>query len=201
MSPKAKSINLDQLQGEVEKLLALLIDRQPGMMSWNQCLGERLDGILALIAEPSGPLTPNNPILIPALPAYSVADRRADTTKPKLYLGGQFKKEFLGQDLSGTAETLVCVNPLEQSSDGSTIISKLGGEQASETSVGQMLWLIDNGMLDTNKWYVFFIGGADGKFWAVRCGWLSGYSEWALEAYSLSNVWLAGYQIVSPVSQ
>jgi uncharacterized protein YlxW (UPF0749 family) len=45
-----KKINLDELQREVEKLQALLNDRQPGHMSWNQLLHERLQNLHALIA-------------------------------------------------------------------------------------------------------------------------------------------------------
>ena len=33
---KEKGINLDKLQGEAEKLLSLLKDRQPGLMAWNE---------------------------------------------------------------------------------------------------------------------------------------------------------------------
>lgn len=44
------SVSLDQLQDEAEKLLALLKDRQTGMMSWHFCLNERLKGFYSLIA-------------------------------------------------------------------------------------------------------------------------------------------------------
>ncbi len=42
-------MNLNELQQEVEKLLALLKDRQTGLMSWNMSLDERLKAILKLI--------------------------------------------------------------------------------------------------------------------------------------------------------
>lgn len=38
-------MNLDELQTETEKLLALLNDRQPGFMTWNLFLVERLTAI------------------------------------------------------------------------------------------------------------------------------------------------------------
>lgn len=43
-----KGIDLDELQQEVEKLLALLKDRQKGMMSWHSFLHERLQKLHAL---------------------------------------------------------------------------------------------------------------------------------------------------------
>jgi hypothetical protein len=42
-------MNLDDLQNEVEKLLALLRDRQPGLFAWNDFMRERLSAIKAMI--------------------------------------------------------------------------------------------------------------------------------------------------------
>ena len=44
-------MNLDELQTEVEKLLALLKDRERGLMSWNMLLAEKLKTIKALIEK------------------------------------------------------------------------------------------------------------------------------------------------------
>jgi hypothetical protein len=44
-------MDLDELQAETEKLLALLRDRQNGTMSWNMALHERLLKLVALAAE------------------------------------------------------------------------------------------------------------------------------------------------------
>lgn len=44
-------INLDEVQQEIEKLLALLKDRQPGMMGWNMFLNERLNKVHTLISS------------------------------------------------------------------------------------------------------------------------------------------------------
>jgi hypothetical protein len=44
-------MNLDELQAEVEKLLALLKDRQQGLMTWNEFLVERLKNIKALMEK------------------------------------------------------------------------------------------------------------------------------------------------------
>lgn len=46
-------MDLDKLQNEVEKLLALLKDRQPGFMTWNMFLAERLSAIKKM-AEDAG---------------------------------------------------------------------------------------------------------------------------------------------------
>lgn len=42
---KQSGIDLDELQGETEKLLALLKDRQHGLMTWNMFMKERLENI------------------------------------------------------------------------------------------------------------------------------------------------------------
>lgn len=45
---QANPIDLDQLQAEVEKLLALLKNREPGLMTWNMFLHDRLQSIFKL---------------------------------------------------------------------------------------------------------------------------------------------------------
>ena len=42
---KSETPNLDELQKEVEKLLTLLKDRQPGLVSWHTFLQQRIDDI------------------------------------------------------------------------------------------------------------------------------------------------------------
>ncbi len=49
-----KSIDLDELQQEAEKLLALLRDRQPGLMSWHGFLDERLRNIHTITSKVLG---------------------------------------------------------------------------------------------------------------------------------------------------
>jgi hypothetical protein len=49
-----KGINLDELQQETEKLLALLRDRQPGMFTWNDFLVERMTKIHTLTTKALG---------------------------------------------------------------------------------------------------------------------------------------------------
>ncbi len=44
-------MDLDELESEVEKLLALLRNRQPGLMTWNMFLGERLKSIVDMAAR------------------------------------------------------------------------------------------------------------------------------------------------------
>ena len=51
---KKKSIKLDDLQLETEKLLALLNDRQPGLMSWNEFMQERLQNLHRLTSQALG---------------------------------------------------------------------------------------------------------------------------------------------------
>ncbi|MBI2482262.1 MAG: hypothetical protein HYV76_01730 [Candidatus Vogelbacteria bacterium] len=49
-----KGINLDDLQQETEKLLSLLKDRQPGLMTWNEFMQERLQNLHKLAAQALG---------------------------------------------------------------------------------------------------------------------------------------------------
>lgn len=46
---KPKSINLDDLQWEAEGLMTLLKDREPGLMSWNMLLKDKLKNIHEII--------------------------------------------------------------------------------------------------------------------------------------------------------
>lgn len=48
--PTRQSINLDDLQEQAEKLVALLRDRQPGLISWHMFLAERLKNLRAMIS-------------------------------------------------------------------------------------------------------------------------------------------------------
>ena len=47
-------INLDELQQEIEKLLVLLKDRQPGLMSWNEFVRKRLTNLHSLTSKALG---------------------------------------------------------------------------------------------------------------------------------------------------
>ena len=44
-------VNLDELQSEVENLLALIRNRQPGLMSWNKFMREHLQNLHKLTAQ------------------------------------------------------------------------------------------------------------------------------------------------------
>jgi len=47
-------VNLDELQQEAEKLVALLKDRQSGLMSWNMLMKERVESIHNMTGEVLG---------------------------------------------------------------------------------------------------------------------------------------------------
>ena len=49
-----KGFNLDELQQETKKLLSLLENRQPGLMTWNEFLYERLQGLYKLTSQALG---------------------------------------------------------------------------------------------------------------------------------------------------
>ena len=54
MRTTEKGVNLDDLQQETEKLLALLKDREPGLMTWNEFLHERLQNLHKLTSQALG---------------------------------------------------------------------------------------------------------------------------------------------------
>lgn len=47
-STPEKVLDLDELQQEAQKLVALLKDRQPGLMTWNEMVRDRLTSIHAM---------------------------------------------------------------------------------------------------------------------------------------------------------
>lgn len=49
-----KGINFDDLQQETEKLRALLKDRQPGLLTWNEFMQERLQNLHRLTSQALG---------------------------------------------------------------------------------------------------------------------------------------------------
>ena len=49
-----KGINLDDLQQEAEKLLSLLKDRHPGLMTWNDFMRKRLQNLHELASQALG---------------------------------------------------------------------------------------------------------------------------------------------------
>jgi hypothetical protein len=46
-----RSLNLDQLQEESDKMSNLLKDRQTGMVSWHQFMHERVNNMYSLVAQ------------------------------------------------------------------------------------------------------------------------------------------------------
>lgn len=56
------TVNLNALAEEARKLQALLSDRQPGLMSWNGAVKDRLQGLSDLIANAGITPTPCKPI-------------------------------------------------------------------------------------------------------------------------------------------
>ena len=56
MSTETKKtvVNLDELQSEAEKLVILLKDRQPGLMTWHDWLNNRLERLHQLTSDALG---------------------------------------------------------------------------------------------------------------------------------------------------
>lgn len=54
LANQEKGVNLDELQQEVERILNLLKDRQPGLFTWNGFMHERLQSLYVLISKALG---------------------------------------------------------------------------------------------------------------------------------------------------
>ncbi len=51
VTPSKKGVDLNELQGEVERMLELLKNRQPGLATWNSWMKERMEGLHRLTSE------------------------------------------------------------------------------------------------------------------------------------------------------
>ena len=47
-------VDLDELQVETQKLLSLLRDRQPGLITWNTCMREQVQKLHILTSQALG---------------------------------------------------------------------------------------------------------------------------------------------------
>lgn len=95
---------------------------------------------------------------------------------------------------------------LKKDSRDDLIIADLGGEEAAESTVAEMIALMraqgrgQKGILLTNGYSnIFYIRDAKGVLWAVRCRWRSDGRYWYVSAYPLSypNACYAGDQVFS----
>jgi len=92
---------------------------------------------------------------------------------------------------------------LKKNSVDSSIIADLGGEEAAETTVAEMVSLMrrqgrgQQGILLTNgNANIFYIRNTKGVLWAVRCRWNSSY--WVVRAFPVADrdAWRAGDQVL-----
>lgn len=122
------------------------------------------------------------------------------------YLGDNLRNNFLGKVEKDIAPTKLRAYRLKKDSVDGPIIDDLGGKEAAETTVAEMVDLMkrqgrgQKGILLTNGYAnIFYIKDINGQMWAVRCRWDSDGRYWLVAAYSVTDPfkWLAGRRVVS----
>jgi len=122
------------------------------------------------------------------------------------FLSDNIRSNFLGKIEENVAESKLRAYRLKKDSVDGPIIADLGGEEAAETTVAEMVTLMrrqgrgQQGILLTNGYAnIFYIRNAKGVFWTVRCCWPSGYGDWSVYAIPITGPfgWSAGRQVFS----
>lgn len=126
------------------------------------------------------------------------------------YLGGNFAGGFLsgdGKTEDPISEQTLCYHKLRKSSVDSPIITELGGEEKSETTLTEMFSLMEkqkngeDGVLLNNGYAnIFYIRDQNGVLRAVYIHWYGG--GWDVNAFSVEHRigWVDGIQVFSRLS-
>ncbi|MFA5736995.1 MAG: hypothetical protein WC893_02470 [Candidatus Paceibacterota bacterium] len=177
------------------------------------CLLPQMSVALVKPAKPELLLEPVGAVVIPATTGKFVAkDKFVVNTKRNASVKisavwDSFTSWFLsgdGKTEDPTSEQTLCYHKLRKSSVDGPIITELGGEEKSETTLTEMFSLMEkqkngeNGVLLNNGYAnIFYIRDQAGVLRAVRVGWSDG--GWYLSAYSAlrPNGWRGGRQVFS----
>lgn len=112
-----------------------------------------------------------------------------------VWMGDNFKAQFLGLEVPAAEETELAVRKLEEDSVDASILGELGDK--AEISVSQ-LWAFLNTHRGCSEWFIFY---PKGKLWAVYTFWGAGFGGWGVGADSVGGPgrWFQGRQVVSQV--
>ncbi len=125
------------------------------------------------------------------------------------FLSDNVRNNFLsngGKIEENLAESKLRAYKLKKDSVDGLIIAELGGEEAAETTVAEMVALMrrqgrgQQGILLTNGYAnIFYIRDAKGVLLAVYCCWLSDYGRWYVVANPIKDpgAWRAGDRVFS----
>ena len=114
--------------------------------------------------------------------------------------GDNFKKVFGNIIEYFIPATALRVHRLMERSPDAPIISELGGEEAVEVKLGQIVEFMRlQGRPKESAWFVFYVRDEQSDLWAVFCFWYFGVGDWDVEAYSASRLrrWAGGVRFLS----
>jgi hypothetical protein len=136
-------------------------------------------------------------VKIGAQPTLTTSEQWFQEAGVALELMGQdFRAQFLGLEVPAVGDAELVVRKLEQDSLDVHIMAELGDK--AEISVSQFRAFLA-AHRESPEWFLFYLKGKDGKFWAVSARWSFDYSGWHVEARSVqrSYGWAAGGRVPS----
>lgn len=112
-----------------------------------------------------------------------------------VWMGKNFKAQFLGLEVPATQETEFAVRRLEQDLLDAPILAELGDK--AEISVSQLQVFL-NACRGFPEWFIFY---PKGKLWAVEANWSADVGGWSVRAHSVGSLfgWARDRQVVSQV--
>ena len=116
-----------------------------------------------------------------------------------VWMGGDFKAQFLGLEVPTIEEAELAVRKLEEASPDIPILAEL--EDKAEISVSQFRAFL-SAHRESSEWFIFYLRGRDGNLWAVFAYWCVDYGGWRVGADSVTfpGRWFRGSQVVSQVA-
>lgn len=178
-----------------EDLQWLIQNMQGGFALWQEAVKNREKGIKEaelLVLEAVIPVISNEHFVASK---YIRVDTSRKATLPISYLGDNLKVWFMNKSEEPVGETTLLVHRLMKGSVDKPILKRLGGDEAAETTLQEMLRFLVSAV--KGKWYIFYIKDVNGILRAVGARWDGG--GWGLDASSVESPcdWFAEGRVVS----
>ena len=129
-------------------------------------------------------------------PASSVTDEDYFREAGVVWMGDNFKAQFLGLEISQSPLNVLAVHNLEEPSLDKPILETLG--EKAEVSITEFKAFLA-GNRKSQEWFVFYRRGRDGNLWAVCARWRIDRGGWSVDASSIDRPhgWSRDDRIVS----
>jgi hypothetical protein len=187
---EARDLTFDRLQEEVEKLFALLKDRQPGLMSWHALLNERLSNLRAMLDMAGyGRNEPQEPSVFVRMLASCKFGWVNDNITPENFL-------ITEEPEDGTEYVLVHLSKVTSTDEAEAEVKKLGLELANLADL--LLYVRKN--LDKQREFPIVALGV--RWRSPHGSWFSPYaSDWYGKRYLdldyRENDWNGNYRFLA----